>query len=67
MPRTCILYQQCGGNPNYLTAKNCYGHKMISEKCKHPTNNSITVKDLYTSNLKLSKKPNKYKKKGKQK
>eukprot|EP00957_Ditylum_brightwellii_P064838 4918829-Ditylum_brightwellii.AAC.1 len=62
-PRACILYEQFGGNPNYHTTKNCHRHKAISEKCKDPTSNNMSVEDLYASNLKLAKKLKKYKEK----
>eukprot|EP00957_Ditylum_brightwellii_P160822 12243452-Ditylum_brightwellii.AAC.1 len=68
--KICVLCQQFGGNPNYRTAKDCYRHKVImSSKMqaphKHPAGDHMSMEDLYISNLKLTKKLKKYKRKGK--
>eukprot|EP00957_Ditylum_brightwellii_P015350 1155409-Ditylum_brightwellii.AAC.1 len=68
--KTCVLCQQFGGNPNYHTHKACYRHKVITSSkmqapCKHPAGDHMSMKDLYASNLKLTKKLKKYKRKGK--
>eukprot|EP00957_Ditylum_brightwellii_P178763 13616361-Ditylum_brightwellii.AAC.1 len=65
--KICVLCQQFGGNPNYHTAKDCYRHKVITPSktqtpYKHPTGGHMSMEDLYTSNLKLTKKLKKYKK-----
>eukprot|EP00957_Ditylum_brightwellii_P082192 6249763-Ditylum_brightwellii.AAC.1 len=68
--KVCVLCQQFGGNPNYHTAKDCYRHKVITSskmqnQCKCPPGDHMSMEDLYTSNLKLTKRLKKYKKKGK--
>eukprot|EP00957_Ditylum_brightwellii_P077270 5872146-Ditylum_brightwellii.AAC.1 len=65
--KICVLGQQFGGNPNYHTANDCYRHKVITSskmqtlrKCS--TGDHMSMEDLYTSNLKLTKKLKKFKK-----
>eukprot|EP00957_Ditylum_brightwellii_P155727 11856033-Ditylum_brightwellii.AAC.1 len=66
--KICVLCQQFGGNPNHHTAKDCYRHKVITSSmmqapCKGPAGDHMSMKNLYVSHLKLTKKLKKYKKK----
>eukprot|EP00957_Ditylum_brightwellii_P094873 7225472-Ditylum_brightwellii.AAC.1 len=68
--KICVLCQKFGDNPNYHTAKDCYRHKVITSSKmqaprKHPAGDHMSIEDRYASNLKLTKKLKKYKKKGK--
>eukprot|EP00957_Ditylum_brightwellii_P109604 8359890-Ditylum_brightwellii.AAC.1 len=68
--KICVLCQQFGGNPNYHTTKDCYRHKVnmppkMQTEHEHPAGDHTSMEDLYTFNLKLTKRLKKYKKKGK--
>eukprot|EP00957_Ditylum_brightwellii_P008119 615698-Ditylum_brightwellii.AAC.1 len=56
-----VLCEQFGGNPTLHNTKDCRTHMVTSRKC--PASDHMTVSDLQASNLKLSKKLKKHKKK----
>eukprot|EP00957_Ditylum_brightwellii_P092989 7079947-Ditylum_brightwellii.AAC.1 len=40
---------------------------LMQTQCKHPSGNHMSIEDLYASNLKLTERLKKYRKKGKRK
>eukprot|EP00957_Ditylum_brightwellii_P131767 10048460-Ditylum_brightwellii.AAC.1 len=68
--KICVLCQKFGGNNNYHIAKDCYRHKVITSskiqtQRKRPAGDHMSIEDLHASNMKLTKRLKKYRKKGK--